>query len=593
MLTFRFKRYVSFAGAILATGIWLATIIAGFAATNPHESDELFTNSAIRHLRIEISKENVEALRPYTWRTRKDLPRISVPATVREGTLVWTNVAVHLKGAYGSFRPLDDKPGLTLNFDKLADGQRFHGLQKISLNNSVQNPSFVSEHIARELHNRAGVPTPRVDYATVELNGRKLGLYVLVEGWNKQFLKRHFPNVKGNFYDFGGSHDIDKPTPAAFGLEPTNHSALAALVAATKEKDPARRIAEMRKTVDLDRFLSMIAIDTLVWNWDGYANNKNNYRTFVDLDKNRVVFFPHGIDMTFSKPDAPIVSGRAGLVAKALLEIEEGRQLYLDRLRELRTNVFNVPAIFKRIDELNARLEPVLEKDGTLGRQQNSVKWYRLLVLARERDVDAQLAGVKELLRLEQNAKSSITNWLPGSEIGGVVIDKTAPDSPALHLKVTEATAVASWNATLWLEEGRYRLQARIRTRDIRPQADSTNSGAGLRVWTARKASAGSSWSWSPLQAARDPHARGVIPVMTNTVQRRLTGDNDWTTITHEFELRQPIADLQIQCAIENATGEAWFDAASLQIQRRSRNVSKPTLARKPVSSTTTSRNND
>jgi spore coat protein H len=569
MLRLGLKSCLSLAHATLAIGIWLGTMVPAFAAANPHESDELFTNSTIRHLRIELSKENAETLRRYTWKNRKELERVSVPARVREGSLVWTNVAVHLKGAYGSFRPLDDKPGLTLNFDKLADGQRFHGLQKISLNNSVQNPTYLSEHIARELHNRAGVPTPRVDYATVELNGRELGLYLLVEGWNKQFLKRHFANVKGNFYDFGGSHDIDKPTPAAFGAEPTNHSALAALVAATKQKDPAKRIAEMRKTVDLDRLLSMMAVDTLIWNWDGYANNKNNYRTFVDLDKNRVVLLPHSMDMTFQKPEAPIVTGRAGLVAKALLDTQEGRQLYLDHLRELRTNVFNVPAIFKRIDDLNARLEPVLEKEGMLARQQSSVKWYRLLILARERDVDAQLAGVNDVLHLERNAKSSIPNWIPAPDVGGVAMDKTSDGLPALHLKVTEATDVASWNSTLWLEEGRYRLQARMRTRDIRPQDNSTNTGAGLRVWTSRKQSAGSSWSWSPLQWARDPQVAGVIPVMTNTVQRRLAGDNDWKTVTHEFELRQPIADLQIQCAIENATGEAWFDTSSLQIQRR------------------------
>src|SRR5262249_38297161 len=156
------------------------------------------------------------------------------------------------------------------------------------------------------------------------------------------------------------------------------------------------------------------------------------------------------------------------------------------------------------------------------------------------RDVDAQLAGLNDLLHLEQNAKATITNWVPGAEIGGVVADELT--EAALHLNVTEATSVASWNSTLWLEEGRYRLQARVKTRNVRSDADGTGNGAGLRVWTPRKASAGASWSWSPLQAARDPQARGLIPVMTNTVQRRIMGDNDWTTITHEFELRQPIA---------------------------------------------------
>jgi hypothetical protein len=496
-------------------------------------------------------------------------------------------VAVHLKGAYGSFRPLDEKPGFTLNFDKFSDGQLFHGLRKISLNNSIQDGSYLSDNIARDLQSRAGVPTPRVDYATVELNGKYLGLYVLSEGWNKQFLKRHFPNVKGNFYDFGGAHDIDKPTPASFGDNRTNHTALGALVTATKEKDHAKRIMQMRKTLDMDRFLTMMALDTLTWNWDGYANNKNNYRAFVDLDKNRVVFLPHGIDMTFSKPDAPIVTGRAGLVMRALLETEEGRLIYLERLRELRANVFNAAAIQKRIGELNARLEPVLAKDGMLWRQQSSANWYRSLVIAREREVDAQLAGIRNLWHLDQNVKASITNWIAGPRAAGMTFDKTDDRPAALHLKMqpplsgpNNSASTALWQATLWLEEGRYQVQARVKTHRIQALSESTNTGAGLRIWSTRKMSQGSSWSWLGLEAARDPIARGLIPVITNTVQQRLTGDTNWTTITHEFDLRQPIADLQIQCVIENATGEAWFDLASLQIQRRSRNGSKPVLAK-------------
>jgi spore coat protein CotH len=101
-------------------------------------------------------------------------------------------VAIHLKGSAGSFRPVEDKPALTLNFDKFAPGQRFHGLKKIHLNNSVQDSSYLSEQISRELFLAAGVPTTRATQAKVQLNGRNLGVCVLVEGWNKQFLKRHF-----------------------------------------------------------------------------------------------------------------------------------------------------------------------------------------------------------------------------------------------------------------------------------------------------------------------------------------------------------------------------------------------------------------
>lgn len=77
------------------------------------------------------------ALRSYNQVWRQARPeQIDVRITVREGRKVYTNVALHLKGSY-SFQPIDAKPSVTLNFDKFAVGQRFHGLTKIHLNNSV------------------------------------------------------------------------------------------------------------------------------------------------------------------------------------------------------------------------------------------------------------------------------------------------------------------------------------------------------------------------------------------------------------------------------------------------------------------------
>ncbi|MEY2411325.1 MAG: spore coat protein, partial [Verrucomicrobiota bacterium] len=283
-------------------------------ATAADPADELFTNRAIRHLSIEIGASQMKILRAPVTRNRNAGQRPSVPAMVHEGDLTWTNVAVHLKGSLGSFRTVNDKPALTLNFNKGSGNERFHGLQKISLNNSVQDLSFVSEKICRELYAAAGVPVPRVDYATVELNGRNLGLFVLAEGWNKQFLGRYFKNVKGNFYDLGGGHDVDKPMDAAFGENPTNHSALEAVAAAANLSDPTQRLKRLRATLDLDRFLSLHALDILMWNWDGYAMGKNNYRMFHDLDAGRLVFLPHGVDQMFWKANGPIMTGRSGLV---------------------------------------------------------------------------------------------------------------------------------------------------------------------------------------------------------------------------------------------------------------------------------------
>src|SRR5262249_59759501 len=112
------------------------------------------------------------------------------------------------------------KPSLTLNFDKFAPGQRFHGLQKIHLNNSIQDLSYLVEALAWEVFLDLGVPSPRAGHAFVRINGREVGLYVLMEGWNKQFIRRYFPSTKGNLYDGGHGGDVTKALDVESGQHP-------------------------------------------------------------------------------------------------------------------------------------------------------------------------------------------------------------------------------------------------------------------------------------------------------------------------------------------------------------------------------------
>src|SRR6266508_3678781 len=85
-------------------------------------AEDFFQSSVIPHLSITINEANLIEL-------QKD-NRNYVRAHVREAEAIYTEVAIHLKGGTGSFRELDDKPGLTLNFDKFKPGQKFHGLDK-------------------------------------------------------------------------------------------------------------------------------------------------------------------------------------------------------------------------------------------------------------------------------------------------------------------------------------------------------------------------------------------------------------------------------------------------------------------------------
>src|SRR5688572_3184624 len=137
-----------------ACAAFLLLFVPSSYAAKPAAGEDLFKDCVIPDVQIEISREGMSAL--------GQSGRKYVRATVREGKTVYTNVAIRLKGGPGSFRPINDqKPAFTLNFDKFAPGQTFHGLKKIHLNNSVQDSSYLHEKISREIFDAAGVPAPR------------------------------------------------------------------------------------------------------------------------------------------------------------------------------------------------------------------------------------------------------------------------------------------------------------------------------------------------------------------------------------------------------------------------------------------------
>ena len=334
--------------------------VAGEPPAKPAPGADLFTNGAIVQLAIELSSANLESLRQN--------PRRKVPATVKEGGRTYSNVAVHLKGALGSFRDVDDRPGLSLNFHFLVPGQRFHGLRKIMLNNSVQDPSYLNEKLAGDLFRAAGVPAPRTSHALVKLNGRQLGLYVLKEGFSKDFLGLYFANTDGNlydinptFYDLGNGSDLPKRFRLDDGNEPAPRADLAELIAACHEKDPARRWTKLEASLDLDRFLSFMAMEIITCHCDGYSTYGHNLRIYHDPDSHKLVFIPNDMDRMFKECRTSLLKpGFSALASKAIVETPPGPQRYAERCAWLATNVFNLEKLTKQVNNLAARLRPAL-----------------------------------------------------------------------------------------------------------------------------------------------------------------------------------------------------------------------------------------
>ena len=508
-------------------------------------SDELFSQrTAIPRLKIEIPPEGMAVLRQYFWKRDVDsASRTDVRATVREGDVVYTNVAVHLKGSAGSFLPIDsEKPALTLNFDKFAEGQRFHGLQKIHLNNSLQDSSYVSEQISRELFLKAGLPAPRAAHAVVELNGHPAQLYVLIEGWNKQFLKRHFKNPKGNLYDGGAAKDISSPLDTNSGEHPEDRSRLDALVAATEETDLETRIARIEKVLDVERFLTFIAMEVIMGHWDGYAMNRNNYRVFHDLDSDRLVFLPHGMDQMFgvwrSTPTSPITPMMKGIVARAVMQSPDLRRRYLERVAFLATNVFDVPAITNRVRQLAARVQPPLAGDfSQLASQDRAAQSLCERIASRLQSVREQVQQANTPLQFDTKNSARLTNWRPSRDAGSPSFNRRDNTRENLQISANGNYAYGSWRTQVLLEAGDYQFTGRLRTENLQFNNNVTRGGVTLRI-----------------SGDRSP--------------RMLAQASDWTAFTYDIPVTG-LTDVELICELRASIGRVWFDIDSLKLVRK------------------------
>jgi len=324
----------------------------GFAADDP--STEVFDpKSPPMKIEIFVDNENLALL-------KRD-PRQYVRCTFRTRDKSYENVAIHLKGAAGSFRGWDDKPALTLNFDKFKKGQTFFGMDKIHLNNSVQDGYYFNEIIGYHLFHQAGLPAARFIHVRVELNGRKVGMYLLKEGYDKTFLKRNFENDSGNLYDGGFLVDIDGPLKQDSGSG-KDRKDIQPLLAACREPDAKKRWELLNKHLDVDRFISLAVMEVLLCDWDGYVRNRNNYRLYHDPKTDKFVFIPHGKDQLFGNPGDGLWHGWNSIVGRAVLDHPEGKKLYIARMNALSKTVFTKDNIYGIVDSYVPRAKEIAEK---------------------------------------------------------------------------------------------------------------------------------------------------------------------------------------------------------------------------------------
>lgn len=122
----------------------------------------------------------------------------------------YNNVAIRAKGntSLSSVSTLGStRYSFKVEFDHYVKGKTYYGLDKLSLNNLIQDATMMKDYLAYTLMNRMGVPSTLCSYVQINVNGEPWGLYLAVEGVEDSFLDRN-GMTKGELY---------KPDSLSFG----------------------------------------------------------------------------------------------------------------------------------------------------------------------------------------------------------------------------------------------------------------------------------------------------------------------------------------------------------------------------------------
>jgi hypothetical protein len=343
------------------------------------------------------------------WRDIFDYTFFPADVTVDGKTL--GNVGVRKKGFFGSLS--DTMPSLKVKFDHYVGGQQLNDMDRLTLNNNLQDPAHVKQCVAYKLMRQAGVPAPRCSFAHLTVttvdgmteNTPVDRIYTNVESIKDPFLRRHFGSdqdqgrlYEGTLSDFWAGSFRNTIEPKTLSAE-ADTSEIDALVTAVTDGglSDAARLAAIEGLVDVDDFLTFWAAEGMVGHWDGYADDQNNFWFYVDPADGLIRFIPWGTDDTFGRGNA--LPGRNGdpthaeaivprsSLPRRLYEIASTNALFLTKLQTLMNTVFIEADIHAEINRIEALIFPV---SGSLT---NALEPIRAWVDDHRALVDAEIAN--------------------------------------------------------------------------------------------------------------------------------------------------------------------------------------------------------
>ena len=115
----------------------------------------------------------------------------------------YRNVGLRAKGntSLSSVSQMDsDRYSFKIEFDHYDNGKSYYGLDKLSLNNIIQDNTYMKDYLTYQMMGAFEANAPLCSFVYITVNGQDWGLYLGVEGLEDGFLQRNYGQDHGQLY---------------------------------------------------------------------------------------------------------------------------------------------------------------------------------------------------------------------------------------------------------------------------------------------------------------------------------------------------------------------------------------------------------
>jgi hypothetical protein len=318
----------------------------------PYPTTPLYDQATLRTIFLTFEHDDWEEEMEAFYNTD-----VQIPVTMVVDGRTYRDVGVRFRGA-SSFRfaPAGYKRPLRLKTDLVHDGQDLHGYRTLNLLNGANDATFLRSFLYAEI-SRHYVPTPKVNFVRVVINGESWGVYVNQQQFNNDFVEDWFDVRRGARWKAPGSpggragleYLGDSPAPYRnlFEIDTRDsEESWAALARMTKilNQTPLDQLeAALEPVLNVDGALRFLAVDMALVNADGYWTRASDFYLYMDVD-GRFHILPHDMNEGFGAEGGGRGGGFGG-----------GRGPDLDPLiglndpsKPLRSRLLAVPALRER-----------------------------------------------------------------------------------------------------------------------------------------------------------------------------------------------------------------------------------------------------